>query len=792
MSLAVTEEAPKKARRPKLSRLRKPSEMSLEEWQIALRREFGRAQDFGMENVGGNKFYSVFAVTNPASGRTSSVTIRGFEPGCNHCTCPDFEVNTLGTCKHVEFVLARLAERRGFKAAVKRGYAPEHSEVWLRAGAQRDLVFRAGTQASPAVLELAARFFGSDGVLWPEAAARLPEFLSGAAALGHEVRCDERALESLAERRDAQRRRERLQGASLQGLVRTELYPYQAEGVLFAARAGRALLGDEMGLGKTVQAVAWAELLGRDLGVERVLIVCPSSLKYQWKAEIEKFTGREATVVGGGLAARKEQYARGTFYTIVNYDVLHRDLESVARLAPDAVILDEAQRIKNWRTRAARAVKSLSSEYALVLTGTPLENRLEELHSLVEFVDRHRLGPMFRFLHAHQELDGESGRVVGYHNLGAIGETLAPILLRRRKAEVLSQLPERTVKTFFVPMTPAQRVHHEENREIVAALAARWRRNGFLTEVEQRRMTCALQKMRMSCDDVALLEPGVRSGAKLGEAATLLGEILEEPSAKVVVFSQWLRMHELLAEELEERGIRYEFLNGSVPTPERAEMVRRFSTDPEVRVFLSTDAGGTGLNLQVASTVLNLDLPWNPAVLEQRIARAHRIGQRRNVQVVNFVAEATVEQGMLSVLDFKQGLFDGVLDGGPDTIFLQGSALQRFVEVVEDVTASIPAAAPPEVVEPEPAPAPAPSEEPGLAPVLTAGAALLRELGGWLEAQRQPGRSLADSVIERDAQTGRRYLKLALPEEEAMQSVFAAAAPLLELFTAGLAGRSTR
>lgn len=168
------------------------------------------------------------------------------------------------------------------------------------------------------------------------------------------------------------------------------------------------------------------------------------------------------------------------------------------------IILDEAQRIKNWKTRRAQSVKKLDSKYALVLTGTPLENRLEELHSIVEFIDRFHLGPMFRFLAEHQHVD-EDGRVIGYRNLSRIAESLEPILVRRTKNEVLKELPERLEKNYFVPMTDEQMKHHEENQETVARIVAKWRRLGFLSETDQRMLMIALQNMRMSCNSTYLL-----------------------------------------------------------------------------------------------------------------------------------------------------------------------------------------------------------------------------------------------------------------------------------------------
>ena len=174
-------------------------------------------------------------------------------------------------------------------------------------------------------------------------------------------------------------------------------------------------------------------------------MICPTSLKYQWQSEITRFSGRQgenaARVIAGGRAQRQKDYALDDFCKITNYEKLKPDLDLIAAWAPELVIVDEAQRVKNWNTIAARALKRIDSPYAIVLTGTPLENKLEELISIVQFVDQHRLGPTWKLLHEHQVKD-EGGRVTGYTGLEKIGQTLAPVMIRRRKSEVLRQLPE--------------------------------------------------------------------------------------------------------------------------------------------------------------------------------------------------------------------------------------------------------------------------------------------------------------------------------------------------------------
>lgn len=679
----------------KLSRTHPPAEISPVEWQRVLRRQFGREQAFGLENIGTERFFSEFRVSNPQSKSSYRVAIRGKLPGDNYCACPDYATSELGTCKHIEFVVAQLEKKRGAKAAFARGYQASFSELYLRNDGGRTIHFRAGMDCPPALLKAAGRLFDTTrGWMLPmEKFDKLEGFFATVAQSNHELHAYDDALDFVAGRRDADRRAMALDGIFLHGiddpllekLLKVPLYPYQAEGALFAVRVGRVLIGDEMGLGKTIQAIAAAEILAQHFGVSKVLVICPTSLKYQWQSEIVRFSGRESRVISRGRNQRRKDYALDDFCKITNYEKLQPDLDLIAAWAPELVIVDEAQRVKNWNTIAARALKRIDSPYAVVLTGTPLENKLEELISIVQFVDQHRLGPTWKLLHEHQVKD-EGGRVTGYTGLEKIGQTLAPIMIRRRKSEVLKQLPERTDQNLLVPMTEMQMTYHQENADIVAQIAQRWRKMRFLSDKDQRRLTCALQNMRMSCNSTYLLDQESDHGVKADELAALFDDLFAQPEVKAVVFSQWTRTHDIVIRRLEARGIGYVSFHGGVASEKRPALVERFRDDPACRVFLSTDAGATGLNLQHASILVNMDLPWNPALLEQRIARIHRMGQKRPVQVVNFVAKGTIEEGMLSVLAFKRSLSAGILDGGTGEISLGGSRLNRFMKDVEKVT----------------------------------------------------------------------------------------------------------
>src|SRR5665213_1595091 len=353
-----------------LTRTHAPSDLSPLDWQRGLRRQFGREQPFGLENLGTEPFFSEFRVSNPVSKSSYRVAIRGPGPGGNFCSCPDYATSELGTCKHIEFTLSRLEKKRGAKAAFARGYRPAFSELYLRNEGRRRVHFRAGTDCPPALIEAAAELFDAehDGMLPDDRIGDLEPFMAKAAKSGHEFRAYHDALDFIAGRRDSEQRTSKLKqlfprGAAdpkLLSLLKVPLYPYQAEGALFAVRVGRALIADDMGLGKTIQAIAATDILAPPFGVSKVLVICPTSLKYQWQSEIARFSGRQgenaARVINGGRAQRQKDYALDDFCKITNYEKLKPDLDLIAAWAPELVIVDEAQRVKNWNTIAARAL----------------------------------------------------------------------------------------------------------------------------------------------------------------------------------------------------------------------------------------------------------------------------------------------------------------------------------------------------------------------------------------------------------------------------------------------------
>ncbi|HZY90485.1 MAG TPA: DEAD/DEAH box helicase, partial [Gemmataceae bacterium] len=675
----------------------------LREEQIDVRRRRAAEQQFRIQNLGRNRVFSDYQVTNPRSGGQYRVSIRGFDVGDNFCECPDFRTNTLGTCKHIEAVLTALRDETPVQLR-KRKAAVTYPEVYLQYGEQLRVGLHLPPRYSDQLRHMAEMFFDPRG-LW-KGGDRYQQLIETVEQVPEQVTIFSDAMEFMdreIERREmAARETELLQAlergelstddpaSPVHNLLKVSLYPYQVRGAIFLAYRGRCILGDDMGLGKTVQTMAAVELLARERGIERVLVVAPASVKYQWETEVRKYTGRTVQVIDGREGERRAQYSQPTFYRLINYEMAVRDLDELNAWQPDLIVLDEAQRIKNWQSKTSRAVKKLRSRYALVLTGTPQENKLEELYSIVQFVDDRRLGPAFQFLHDHSVRDAE-GKLLGYRNLDKIREKLAPILLRRTRAEVLSQLPARTDNMVYVEMADAQRGPYAEQQRTLAQLLQK----KYLSEVDRRRILCCLANMRMLCDSTFLYDKQTNVSPKLEEFAEVVRELVVEGPHKVVVFSQWELMLRKAAEVLDTLQIGYTLLHGGVPGPERRKLLDRFRDDASCRLFLSTDAGGTGLNLQAADTVINLETPWNPAVLEQRIARVHRMGQHRPVQVINLVTRDSIEERVLKTLEVKRSLFEGVFTGTADEISFASLGQRSLLDTMRQLVVPEEPPAPP-------------------------------------------------------------------------------------------------
>ena len=452
--------------------------------------------------------------------------------------------------------------------------------------------------------------------------------------------------------------------------LKTIMRSYQKTGFLWLKTLREngfgGILADDMGLGKTLQVISLllSEQEGSEGGAHgqrRSLIVCPASLVYNWKKELERFAPQLSARVIVGLAAERArlvaQSAEGEIL-ITSYDLLKRDAHLYQDMVFAIQVIDEAQYIKNPGTQAAKGVKGISAAFKLALTGTPIENRLSELWSIFDYL---MPGFLYTYQRFRQEMELPIVTSSDEDKMKRLQRMIRPFVLRRLKSEVLSDLPEKLEENVYARLEGEQRALYDAYAQRMKELLSEKSDKEFRTEKLQ--ILSELTKLRQLCCDPSLLFEGYQGGsAKLEMCMELLLNAVQG-GHKILLFSQFTSMLDRLGERLKSEGVRYYMLTGAVGKEQRMQMVESFAQD-DVSVFcISLKAGGTGLNLTAADIVIHYDPWWNVAVQNQATDRAHRIGQKNVVTVYRLVSEGTIEEKILAMQERKRQLAEQVLNG---------------------------------------------------------------------------------------------------------------------------------
>jgi SNF2 family DNA or RNA helicase len=414
-----------------------------------------------------------------------------------------------------------------------------------------------------------------------------------------------------------------------------EPYPYQLDGIAFLMPRHAALLADEMGLGKTMQTILSLRLLFQAALIRRALLVCPKPLVHNWARELRMWAeDLPFEIIGGDTQARRAGWLVSNCpLKLVNYELLTRDAALVAEESVrfDVVVLDEAQRIKNRESKTAQVVRSLNRERSWALTGTPVENRAEDLINIFAFVDPERIPPET----PAKQLPALTGDCI----------------LRRTTDEVLTDLPPKVVRDAYLELMPAQRESYE-----LAEKDGVIRLNTLGDTITVQHVFELVMRLKQICN----FDPVTGESAKLEQMQADLAEVADS-GRKAIVFSQWVEPLETLARAL--RSLGPLLYHGRVPASQRQAVLEQFRSDRRKHVLLmSYGTGGVGLNLQFANYVFLFDRWWNPAVEDQAIKRAHRIGQRERVFVTRFTIQDTIEGRIAAILERKRQMFNDLLE----------------------------------------------------------------------------------------------------------------------------------
>ncbi len=445
--------------------------------------------------------------------------------------------------------------------------------------------------------------------------------------------------------------------------LQTVLRGYQKAGVAWIKMLAHyhlnGILADEMGLGKTIQALS--AILSTGEG-HISLVICPKTLLYNWAAEIEKFhTNIPYAIVEGDKETRLEILANPNVRLfIMSYSMVLGDVSALKEMEFEWLVLDEAQNIKNVSAQRTAAIKKLKSRHRLALSGTPVENNLTELWSIFDFLNPGYLGTLNRFKQNYLVAEGQSEARLSLKRMAA------PFLLRRIKKEVLLELPDKQEQISWCKLNALQEKLYLQILDMV--------QKKLLPEGNQTpsyiHILAALTKLRQLCNHPHLANgdilPEPEASSKLEQLVEL---VIEATNAghKVLVFSQFVQMLAIIRKVFDKLNIPFSYLDGQ--TKDRVTPIKRFESDPNIRLFLiSLKTGGTGLNLTAADTVILYDPWWNPMVENQAIDRTHRIGQTKKVQVFRLITKGTVEEKILALQEAKKDLFETVIEGGQNVL----------------------------------------------------------------------------------------------------------------------------
>lgn len=457
-------------------------------------------------------------------------------------------------------------------------------------------------------------------------------------------------------------------GISLNG--KNPLFNYQKWGIKCGALVGDGfLIGDQPGLGKSIQALGIALEHKRLGNISNCLIVCLASLKYNWLDEIKKFTGETALVVDGSPEKRRKKWmAQGYFFKICNYETIVSDFyidtnprhtnkkdlskEEISfrkymREQFDLIIVDEIHAIKHHSSKRTEALKQLVSRYRVGLSGTPVDGKLEELHSIFGFLKPGLFESRSKFLDNHAIYDYFGG-ITGYHGVQEVRKKIFPYYLRRLKENVLKDLPPKLYKDIYVELPPAERKVY---KELISGAHEITSEDLALTRIMRVRQF-------LNFPEIIGLH---NSSYKFLALADLLEELVVENGEKVIIFTQYMETLERIVKNLKSR-FKISQIHGGVGTKERVEIVKKFNTDPSEQILIGTDAMSTGLNIGGASAVIHFEDNFSPAIMQQRNDRAHRATTRHNVTVYRFIVKGTVEENVRQALGNKMDLNNQVLD----------------------------------------------------------------------------------------------------------------------------------
>ncbi len=578
------------------------------------------------------------------------LTFRDINRKHGYCNCPDYRINKLGTCKHLIFAFSQLHNEPERIPASLPPYP--FIEVFLNPFRNNKISYFYPDKVTGQVAELFYRYFGNKNFIEDDEIERFTGFMNNTEKF-KKILVRPEVLEkakSATEKATIARLKE---SKKLNfKLLKNELLPFQVDGVEFATFSTGAMLADDIELGRITQAVATAVMKKDIFGFSRTLIICPANLRNQWKKEIESLTGEAVTLVEGTPGQREAAYQlQDNFFLIVNYENIVHDTSPLKEFPPDFIILDEAQRIKNYESSISMAIRAIHRRHTLLLSGNPYDHHLVEFYALMMHVDPELLSPLWEFSYKYCIFDDHtSTNIVGFYNLDELNQQIEQTVLHRTRDQVIRHLPRISYIDLPVPMHAIQaRMHQKFAKELFELLSKKIQSN-----YEVQLAITLIRKLRMVADSTFLVDDMTNISPKTDELKNLLTERLSirKKQKKVIIFTEWKRMLQIISRTLRVNKFRYVEISEDTPEKQRGILLKTFATDSECNVLISSHAGLNASDIKAADVVIHFDSPANRDSKSLRMGSLSGIIQRNgNLTIINMYARNSLEEKINSGLE---------------------------------------------------------------------------------------------------------------------------------------------
>lgn len=597
----------------------------------------------------GDNIFGEHLLTNER-GMQYRLTFRDINRKHGYCNCPDYRINKLGTCKHLIFAFSQLNSE---PERVPDPLPPyPFIEVFLNPFRNNKISYFCPDKVSGQIAELFYRYFGNKNFIEDDEVERFTRFLNNTEKFKKILVRPEvlEKVKSVTEKAAIARLKE---SKKLNfNLLKNELLPFQVDGVEFATFNTGAMLADDIELGRITQAVATAVMKKDIFGFSRTLIICPANLRSHWKKEIETLTAEKFLLIEGTPEHRRTAYEnRESFFLIVNYESIHNDNDLLKEFPPDFIILDEAQRIKNYESSISIAIRAIRRRHTLLLSGNPYDHHLVEFYALMMHVEPELLSPLWEFSYKYCIFDDHnSNNIVGFYNLDELSRQIEKTVLHRTRDQVIRHLPRISYIDLPVPMHPVQaRMHLKFAKELLELLSKK-----ILSNYEVQHAVTLIRRLRMIADSTFLVDEVTNISPKTDELKTLLAERLNirKNQKKVIIFTEWKRMLQIIGRTLRLSKFRYVEISEDTTEKQCSILLKTFATDPECRVLISSHAGLNAADIKAADVVIHFDCPADRDSKSLRMGSLSGIIQRNgNLTIINMYSRNSLEERINSGLE---------------------------------------------------------------------------------------------------------------------------------------------